>query len=428
MNIVLCNKYFFLNGGTEKYLSVLLRHLTAHGHRALPFSVRYAGSWESPYSRYFLDPPGDPAQTHLNTITLRPSNCLRFLSRSIYSLEARRKLALLLDAEGPVDVGYVLNIYNYMSPSVIDACAERGIPVVMQIGDYHLLCPAYTLLRGGIPCTRCITGSYHYGLWHRCVKKKLPASAVRVAAMYVHKWIGVYKRVAAFVVPCAFMKEMLERGGFPGRRIRILPYPVPPEDLPERLPAKKNYILYFGRISHEKGIDTLIRAYQRLGPPVDLMIVGRNYDREEERLKSLVLPAFRGRIRFIPFLEGGALSDTIAQALCTVVPSRWYDNAPISIYESFAHATPVVAARIGGIPEQVQENVTGKLFTPNDDRELAEALAWMLADRNRLLLMGAAGRSFVERHLAVERHVQDLTALFMEIKQEAARERRHVPA
>lgn len=418
MNIVLCNKYFFLNGGTEKYLRVLLTHLPRHGHRAIPFSVNYAGSWPSDYSAYFLDPPAGPSQTNLSSITVTPRNFLPFLGRSIYSREAQRSLGRLLDAVGPVHVGYVLNIYNYMSPSIIATLHKRRIPVVMQLGDYHLICPAYTLLRDGKPCTTCVTGAYYHGLRHRCVKRHLAASAVRVAAMYLQKWIGIYKLVAAFVVPCAFMRDMLVRGGFSRERIHMLRYPIAPEDLPPSPMEKQNYILYAGRLSREKGIDTLINAYQRLAPPVDLVIAGRSYDAEEERLRAMVLPVFRDRIRFVGFQEGHALSGLIGGALCSVLPSRWYDNAPLSIYESFAHYTPVVASRIGGIPEQVEDKITGRLFEPDNVQELSDALAWMLADRDRLAAMGRAGRTFVEQSLDLDRHLSDLAALFARVREE----------
>lgn len=419
MNIVLCNKYFFLNGGTEKYLKVLLHYLPAHGHRALPFSVRYAGSWESPYADYFLDPPADPSQTHLSKIRVTPRNLLRFLSRCIYSRAAQRALGRLLDRVGRVDIGYVLNIYNYMSPSIIDTFFLRSIPVVMQIGDYNLVCPSYTLLRDNRPCSLCIGGAYYHGVLHRCVKKNMPASIVRVIAMYIHRWMRIYDRVAAFIVPCRFMKEILVRGGFPDSKIHVLPYPLAKEDLPPRMP-KQNYILYFGRLSPEKGIDTLIEAYQRCAPQPDLVIAGRSYDNEEERLRKAVQPSFRDRVRFVGFKEGEELSELIGKALFSVVPSRWYDNAPISVYESLAHYTPVVGAAIGGIPEQIDDKVTGRLFRPDNVQELADVIVWMLADRGRLLAMADAGRAFVERHLAVDRHIRDLTALFSELQRHAS--------
>ncbi len=415
MRIMLCNKYFFLNGGTEKYISELLPQLSLMGHTPVPFSVRYAGSWESPYVKYFLPPPGEADQARFHTIRLSPTNWIRHLDRSIYSVEARRCLSRFLDELGGVDIAYLLNIYNYMSPSIIHTFRKRRIPVALQLGDYHLLCPAYLFLRDGRPCTLCQGGDYRHGLRYRCVKNSYPASVVRVMSMYAQRWLGLFHLVDAFIVPCRFMQSKLEEAGFPADRIHLLRYPVSiPQGMQEGV--RRDYILYFGRISYEKGLDTLVRAYQQISPEVDLILIGRDYDGEKERLETLILPEYRGRIHFPGFKEGDELSRWISEALFTVVPSRWYDNAPISIYESFCHETPVIASNLGGIPEQVEERVTGRLFSPDSEDELKEALRWMLSDRERLRKMGRAGKDFVASQCGQEEHATRLLEIFERLK------------
>ncbi len=450
MKILFCNKYFFLNGGVEKYLYDVMTYLSARGHTTIPFSVRYAGSWPSAYQDYFLAPPGNPDQALWANIRFSPANIIRFLDRSTYSFEARIKLSRLLKAVGGVDIAYILNIYNYMSPSIIHTLKRHHIPVVMQIGDYNLLCPSYSLLRDGNPCTLCVRGQYYYGLLHRCVKKNRAASAVRVAAMYLQRLLGLYNLVDAFVVPCEFMKKKLIEGGFSEKHLYLLPYPVERRQKKRRKKGdregegrrekekmatstsrisvlqypiertiaadkswhKKEYILYFGRLSYEKGIDTLIGAFGKLNPPVDLYIIGRSYDGEEERLKRLIAPHVRNRIHFLGFQSGQTLMQWIAEALFVVVPSRWYDNAPISIYESFMNGTAVLAANIGGIPEQVEEGVTGRLFEPNSCDDLAEKMATMLANRDQLLEMGIAGQAYVKNNLLINDQMDRLMSLF----------------
>jgi len=446
--MVFCNKYFFLNGGTETYLYNIMNYLSARGHTTIPFSVRYAGTWPSAYQDYFLGPPGDPDQAHLSNIRFSPANILRFLDRSTYSVEARIKLGRLLKAVGGADIAYILNIYNYMSPSIIHTFKRHHIPVVMQIGDYNLLCPSYSLLRNGKPCTLCVRGQYYNGLKYRCVKNHLAASTVRVAAMYVHRLLGLYQLVDAIVVPCQFMKSKLIEGGFsenrtyvleypverrqrnrrkPGDRegegrregekrrkdkIQILRYPVERTTEPDQAWHKKNYMVYFGRISYEKGLDTLIGAFQKLNPPTDLYIIGRSYDGEAERLKAIIQPHAQNRIHFIGFQTGQTLAKWIAEALFSVVPSRWYDNAPLSIYESFLNGTPVLASRIGGIPEQVQEGVTGHLFEPDSCDDMAQKMGKMLSDREKLVQMGIAGQSYVKDNLSIKDQMNSLMNLF----------------
>ncbi|MCX5895610.1 MAG: glycosyltransferase family 4 protein [Proteobacteria bacterium] len=414
MKIILCNKYFFLNGGTEKYLQTLVKELPNTGHTPIPFSVKYEGNWESPYNSYFLAPPGSPEQTHFKDITLSPANVLRLIDRSIYSFEAKKYLSKLLQTIGTADIAYILNIYNYMSPSIIHTFRKNNIPVVAQLGDYNLLCPSYIFLRDGKPCTLCMQGRYHYGLRYRCVKNSFAASAVRVLAMYIHRWLRIYNLVDVFLVPCVFMREKLIEGGLPGERIQLLHYPV---EITERMEEhqKKNYIVYFGRISYEKGLDTLITAYQKLSLPVDLVIIGRSYDDEQERLQQMIQPEYAHRIRFLGFKTGEELSRLIGEALLSVVPSRCYDNAPISIYESFLQGTPVIASRIGGIPEQVQEGITGRLCAPDSEEEMQGALRWMLDDRERLRRMGKTGMDYVTTQLSVEKHMAQLLDIFNKI-------------
>jgi glycosyltransferase involved in cell wall biosynthesis len=415
MKIIVCNKFFFLNGGTEKYLHALTDRLSATGHEPVPFSVNYAGSWPSPYSRFFMRPPGPADEIFYSDITLRPASILRYIDRSVYSVEARLKLSRLLRATGGADIAYLLNIYNYMSPSIIHTFRARGIPVVMRLGDYNLQCPSYLFLRSGAPCTLCMQGSYWQGLHHRCVKGSLAASALRVMAMYVHRALSLYAQVAAFVVPCTFMREQLIQGGFPEERIHVIRSPAVSETAAAGS-GQRRHILYFGRISPEKGLDTLIEAWGRLADAPELIIAGRSYDNEQERLEKLVPSAHRARITFTGFQDSRGLGRLIDEALLTVVPSRWYDNAPLSVHESFQHATPVVAARIGGIPEQVQHGVTGMLFEPGSVEGLRQALQSMLSDREGLDRMGRSARDYVTRECGMDLHAERLLDLFERVR------------
>ena len=414
MKIVCCNKYFFVNGGTEKYLFRLLERLPHFGCEAIPFSVAYAGSAPSPYAGYFLPPPGRPGQTHYNTLgsgldalTALP----RLLGRAVWSLEAKRALHRLLDDLGEVDLGYILNIYNYMSPSVITVFKERGLPVVMRLGDYHLLCLNYQLLRDNSPCQQCITGAYWHGVAHRCVKGSLPASLVRGAAMYFQRMMGVYDQVDAFVAPCTFMRDKLVAGGFAAEKIHVIRQGVETGGPPPS-GDKGDYILYFGRLSPEKGLEMLLEAYQNLAPDVDLVLAGRGLGDYEAVLKGLVRPAFVGRVRFAGFLAEPALSGLVARALLTVAPSRWYDNAPLAVLESSLQATPVLAANIGGIPELLEDGITGRLFAPDSMADLTAKLAALLANREALPAMGRAARERALRTGSLDTHLTQLLALF----------------
>lgn len=391
MKILFANKYFFPNGGTEVYLRILLDELPKLGHTCIPYSVAYTGNWPSEYSGYFLPPPVSADAVRLEHVRMTPAAALKLAGRAIYSFAAKNHLERLLDVAGPVDAALVLNIYNYMSPSILHTLSKRSIPIAMQVGDYHLICSNYQCMREGQPCFLCQKGEFISGLRYRCVKGSLSASAVRVMAMYVQRILKLWDLVDLFLVPCRFMRDRLVESGIRPERLRILPYAVRAPAAGE-LSKKGEYILSFGRVSSEKGLDLLIRAYQMAAPDVDLIILGRDYDGEQARLEALVTPEFAGRIRFLGFKGGAELSRWIGGALLTVVPSRWHDNAPLSVYESLGHVTPVAGAAMGGIPEQISPGVDGVLFNPCDPRDLASKLGALLADKPALVRMGQAGR------------------------------------
>ena len=415
MKVVLCNKYFFLNGGTERYLSRCLEALPARGHEAIPFSVSYDGSWPSDYSRFFLEPPGEAAETHFDRIHLTPRKALSYAGRSVYSFEAKKKLSMLLDHLGDADIGYLLNIYNYMSPSVVHAFRKQRIPIVIRFGDYHPLCANYNFLRDSKPCTLCVGGDYYNGLRHKCVKGSLAASSLRVFSMYVHRFLELYRRCDAFVAPCMFMRDKLIEGGFPAERIHVIRQAAP-NLKPRAIAKKENYILFFGRIAPEKGLDTLIRSYQAISPVQDLLLVGRSYDGHAEYLRSLVKPGFEEHIHFIDFLDGDDLYQKIERAQLTIVPSRWYDNAPLATYESYLLGTPVLAADIGGIPEQVRIGETGRLFRPDDEEDLSRKLSEMLSNPRELEKMGRMARRYATEELSLDKHLDQLLALFESLR------------
>lgn len=422
MKIAICNKYFFLNGGTERYLATCLTELPRRGHQAVPFSVAYARNWPSPYAKYFLPPPGDPGQTHYRQIRLTPASLVRHLERSLYSFAANRALGRLLDAVGGADIGYVLNVYNYMSPSVLALFRARGIPTVVRFGDYNALCARYDFLRQGRPCLLCGRGNFLHGIVHRCVKGSLAASALRVGSMYLHRFLGLYERADAIIAPCAFMRDRLVDGGFAPDRVHVIPQPALP--LPEAGAVPKgDYILYFGRLSPEKGLDTLVRAYLALDPAEELVLAGASFEGCAEGLAALIPPEKRAKIRFAGFTEGAELTRLVAGAQLTVVPSRWYDNAPLSVLESALAGTPVLGAAIGGIPELIEPGVTGRLFAPDDAVDLADTLQAMLADRPGLLRMGQAAKTMAAERFGLTRHFDALTELFTHLR---ARGKRHV--
>lgn len=411
MNILLAHKYFFRGGGTATYLFSLMEELQARGHRPVPFSVAYRRTAPTPYLKYFVSPPCGADATFYSDIPRTPANAIRLLGRATFSTEAYRKAKQVVAAEH-IDIAYVHNVYNYMSPSVIPACRSAGVPVVMRVSDYNLVCPAFGLYRGGTgPCVECLQRGLHRSLVHRCVKGSLAATGVRVFSMLVHRLLGVYRGVDAFVCPSSFMRRTLVAAGFPAEKVIHLPsfFPVNGH-LPARL-GQGRHILYLGRLSREKGVETLIRAHRMLPHPPPLLIAGESRDGELARLEAIAGEASKNGIKFLGLKGREELTRLIDDALFTVVPSLQHDNCPMSVLESFAQGKPVVGSRLGGIPEQLAGGC-GLLFEPGDVRGLARQMQTLLERPQLRREMGTKALARLRSEYTAERHLGHLLSLF----------------
>ncbi|MGC9317117.1 MAG: glycosyltransferase family 4 protein [Armatimonadota bacterium] len=414
MKIMMAHKYMFRGGGTSTYVFGLADELERRGHTWVPFTVGYDETAVDTYTDYFVSPPLGPDQSHYEDMKLSPLAMLKLLARATYSLEARRKAAALIDAVHP-DIAYIHNVYNYMSPSVLDACAGRGLPIVMRVPDYNMMCAELHFLRHGDVCTECLRGGYWRALQHRCLKGSLAATAARVASMYVHKWLHLYEKVHLFITPSSFMREKLIQAGYGAQRIVHLRsfYPRQVEDEGDRV--EDDYILYFGRVAPEKAVDTLIRALARLEDPPRLVVAGSDVDGTRSELEDLCRElSLTDKVNFVGFQDRQALDELIRRCLFTVVPSRWYDNCPMAVLESFAHGKPVVASDIGGIPEQVAGGC-GILFEPDNEKELAASMTRLLGDARLRHSMGDAALQRLREQYSTRAHCDRLLELFEEL-------------
>lgn len=414
MNILVAHKYFFRGGGTATYILELKRFLESRGHRVVPFTVAYDRAIESEYSRFYVSPPGASDETHLNHMRLSPWRALKLVGRATYSLEAKRNALALVDTVAP-DVAFVNNIYSYMSPSILHAFRKRRIPVVMRVTDYNLLCPSLAFLRDGSVCTECAARGLWPALRRRCVKGSVFATAARVASMCMHRLMRIYDCVDLFVAPSRFMRDTLLEAGFDGDRLRHLPSFCPPADVEQAEAAGGEHILFFGRVSAQKGIDTLIGAYALLRPEPPLVIAGGDRDGEMGRLRQQAGEAGVGdRVHFVGHQERRRLYELIRRALFVVVPSRFPDVAPMSVLESLAHGKAVVGSRIGGIPEQVTSEC-GFLFEPGNVEELAAKMKLLLNDVRLRRRMGEEALHRAQTVYSLEMHCERLLRLFTDV-------------
>jgi len=375
------------------------------GHETIPFTVAFDQTVPDEYSEFYVSPPAGSDQTHLKDMKMTPWLALKLLGRATWSVEAYYKARALVEATKP-DIAYVHNLYNYMSPSPIAAFKDMGVPVVMRVSDYNMVCPGTRVLRNGKPCFECIERGYANALRYRCHKGSFAATVARVVSMYLHDWAGVYNRVDRFITPSLFMRGVLVRLGVPPERIQHVP-----SFYAERSAVgvpEGDYILYMGSIARVKGIEVLIRAMALVDTDTRLLLAGRDPDHERRRFETIADDLdLNGRVEFVGFQEKETLSRLIRECRFVVVPSLWPDNCPMAVLEAFAHGKPVVGSNVGGIPEQITEQC-GLLFEPGNAFDLAAKMGILMSDASLCRRMGEAGRLRVLREFSPERHCQSL--------------------
>ncbi|NLF01691.1 MAG: glycosyltransferase family 4 protein [Anaerolineales bacterium] len=403
MRILLVNKYYYLRSGTERYLFNLKRLLEARGHVVEAFAMQHLRNEPATYAADFA--PG------VDYRALSGAARLAAAARVIWNPEAGRRIGRALDAFRP-DVVHVLNIYHQISPAVLPPITRRSIPIVQTLNDYKLICPNYLLYTDDGPCTRCRGGQYAHALGHRCMQGSRAWSALAALEMTLHKAARVYERhVAAFIAPSRFVQRTAESFGVPAGQLVHIPYFLFPGDFTPT-GGEGSYAAYVGRLSREKGLGTLVAA-MRHASEVPLVLVGEGPLRPE--LEALATRWGLSNVRFSGYQSGPALTRALSEARFSVLPSEWHEVFGQTITESFAVARPVVATRMGGIPELIDEGLDGSLVEPRAAEALAERLRALWLAPARAAEMGQAGRRKVAARYDDEAHYARLMALYREV-------------
>ncbi|MEZ4649176.1 MAG: glycosyltransferase family 4 protein [Candidatus Eisenbacteria bacterium] len=257
-------------------------------------------------------------------------------------------------------------------------------------------------------------GKYYEAVKHQCLLTSRAASVVGMIEAYYHSMKGTYGRISKFLCPSRFLLEKVASFGIPREKLVHLPYLVHADRYLPGGAEREKACVYVGRLSREKGIATLIEAMAKLPDDrLKLWILGEGPVRGvlEARARELC----PGRVQFLGFQSGDVLHETIRRAAFAVVPSEWFENLPFAVLEPFALGTPVVGARIGGIPEMVEDGFTGRLHESGDSDSLRDALLWMSGPDADLEAMGKNARRRIEEEYNVDRHLERLLALYAEV-------------
>ncbi|MFH1957599.1 MAG: glycosyltransferase family 4 protein [bacterium] len=400
MKVLLINKFLYPKGGDAIVTFNTGKLLKEKGHKVAYWGMRHEKNLEFKYEVFFVD------KVDYKTSGFKTS--ISFVLKILYSLEAKNKIKRLLSHES-FDIIHLHNFAHQISPSILHVFKKRNIPVVMTSHDYKLVCPSYSMLVDGVPCERCKNSKYYWCFVKKCTKNSYLKSFINVVEMYLHhKILHIYDDIDIFISPSMFLKEKLKEMGFK-HKIEYLPNCIYPGEFIPKYENNGKSICYFGRLSHEKGLVTLIKAMKGLDD-VELKIIGDG--QIKEKLKHYIEDHGVKNIRFLGYKTGNDLDNEIKNSSAVVIPSEWYENNPRTVLEAFALGKPVIGARIGGIPELVKDADTGYTFEAGNAGDLREKIMDLISSPEKIVQMGKNARKFVEEKFNAEKHYKELMRLY----------------
>ncbi|MGO9327472.1 MAG: glycosyltransferase family 4 protein [Steroidobacteraceae bacterium] len=328
---------------------------------------------------------------------------------TVWSRRSRAELTMVLREVRP-DIAHVHNTFSVISPSVYGACRAAGVPVVQTLHNFRFFCPGALFLRDGKPCEACVEKNLLQSIRYRCYRNSVAATATLATMLSVHRAIGTYDRdIDRYIALTQFARGKFANAGIADAKLVVKPNFIP--NPPDPGHGEGRYVVFVGRLTEGKGVETLIDAWRDLGS-VKLRIVGDGNLRVqlEARAKREGL-----NIEFTGKQDRAAVLEAISNATFLIMPSVWYETFGLVVAEAFACGTPVLVSRIGSLDELVQEGTTGAKFTPGDPRDLANAVRTMLGDEARLQRMRIGARSFFDAHLTEEKNYSQLMTIYEDV-------------
>ena len=403
MKILQINKYHYIRGGSDSVYFNTTNLLQEFGHEVVHFAMDFNENDPSTESQYFASNNDFAQQSTLEKIHNLPS--------FFYNKDAEKKLEKLLKTQKP-DIAHLHIFYGSLTSSILKILKRYNVPIVVSVHDYKFVCPAYLFLNGKNEiCEKCEGKKYHNAVLNKCVKGSSLFSTVFALEAYyrdlkypLHKMFDKLLFVSKFseFIHNKYKPELKDLSTHIYNFDPILKSKVANDN-------KGEYFLYAGRLSKEKGLKTLINAFNQL-PNLKLKIAGTGD--EAEMLKQIALP----NIEFLGFKKGTELQSIIWNASYVVVPSEWYENNPMSVIEALTFGKPVIGANIGGIPEIVIQNKTGFLFNPGSIDELkATILKADQLDNDNYKSLSYSSRDFAEKNFSPNSHYEKLMQIYTEV-------------
>ena len=395
LTILNISQNHYIRGGSDRYFFTMAELLEKQGHNVIPFTAANPKNEPSEWDKYFprtadFENPG-------------PIDLLRY----IYSRDSVKSIRRLLNNTS-VDIAHFHIYHGKLTASILGALKKAGIPLIQTLHDYKLTCPIATHLSNDVICESCEGKHFWRALPKRCNRGILSRTALSVTESYVSRQLGAVEKFDHFISVSHFLRKKMIQLGIPEEKISTVHNFTDVSDITPNFSVGE-YVLYFGRVDRSKGILTLVKAAIPL-KHVPLYIVGEGEAVSE--VKQIVEENGCEHIHLLGFKQGNELQELILNSICTVLPSEWYENCPMSVLESFSYGKPVIGADIGGIPELIENKVDGFLIPSAGTEALREKLLWMFEHKVEAVTMGKAGRLKMENEFNSDIHYEKIMNVY----------------
>lgn len=407
MKILLISSFFSPVGGVETILFSTSQLLKECGHEVYFFSTDKQPYFDGnyPYSQFF------PAYIDFKSLKgLQKINYFKIF----YNFEAKRKLKEYLKEIKP-DLVHIHITDYYLTSSVVDACYDYGAPIIKTFHELRFICPGSKYLKDAQYCDleACIKGNPVHCLLNKCKNNSYLESFFVVVENLVNRTLKIYDKFDHCIFPSNAMAVLAIKAGFNKDKLSVLNNFTDERFIKEGPEfANKGYYLYAGRLSEEKGLKYLLKAMAEL-PEIQLHIVGQGP--QEQELKDLADKYGLKNVIFKGQLGGNDLISEYKYCIATILPCNWFEIFGVTILESFAVGKPVIASRIGAIPEIVTDGQEGLLVAPGDVDELKQAISRLFADNDLVKQMGQKARRKVEECYRPKNYIDRLDLIYNQV-------------
>ena len=404
MKILLIDVYNFNKGGAETVCFNTGKLLEEHGHKVVYFTLKWFHNKPSPFSKYFPE-----SKETRDGLLKQVKNLINYF----YHFEAAKKIEQLILDEKP-DLAHIHLMWGQITPSIFPVLKKYHIPILFTVHDYRIVCPAYTFRDGnGRICEACQGRHFYKCFTHTCCKGSKMMSAIMAAEQYFRNvFFNPAKYIDGFIYVSNFARSIQEKympllKSKPNITLYNFSTSIVCE--PRTMPTDK-YFLFFGRLSYEKGVMTLLKAFKDL-PQCRLKVVGTGP--KEEELKAFARDNGMKNVTFLGYKTGKELTDLVSNAYFVIVPSEWYENNPMTIIEAYSVGTPVIGARIGGIPEIVVDGQTGFRFESGNAEDLCRIILQADSlDNNAYTALSRGTIDFANQNLSKESYWKKLIEFY----------------